>query len=147
MGVMGEIQRRARARNRELVLDACVTAALGVLFSLLTFGFVFWVAWLAGWMWGSRWRVGLVPWQLAAIVTGIFALASTVSAWRRVDPFAKLQPRGGGPGPRGVHERDPEAVACRPRPRSCWTRRWGGGRQRCGVPWRLRALQSAWPTT
>lgn len=79
-----------RRRNRELALDALLKAGLGLVFSLFTFGIVFWFSWVLGFFFGRQ--LDLHPWQFAAIVTGLFFSVATWSAWRRVDPLAGLKP-------------------------------------------------------
>lgn len=84
------IRALARARNRELAVEALIEAALGVLFTLLTFGFVFVLGLSAGWLVGRR--VGLSAVGFAWIVTGVFFVTAVISAWRRVDPLAGVDP-------------------------------------------------------
>ena len=70
-------------------MEATIELAMGILFTALTSGVVFCVAWfvcisIAG---------GRFPAALLALgVTGLFFLVSVVSAWRHVDPFAGLKP-------------------------------------------------------
>jgi hypothetical protein len=84
------LAKMVQARNRELVGDALLKAGLGIVFSLLTFGFVFWTAWIVSFCYVS-W-LGMSAWQLAAIVTGVFFIVACWSAWRRVNPLAGLAP-------------------------------------------------------
>lgn len=79
-----------RRRNRELAVDAALKAGLGIVFSGLTFGVVFWFGWVAGFFFGRY--LNLHAWQLGAIVAGTFFVVAAWSAWRRVDPLAGLEP-------------------------------------------------------
>jgi hypothetical protein len=54
----------------------------------MTFGLFYWGAWYHS-LFVARY-VGLDAWQLGAILTGLFVLAASWSAWRRVDPLADL---------------------------------------------------------
>jgi hypothetical protein len=84
------IAKRAARRNRELALEALIGSLLGVLFTAIVLGFIFWTAWLFGFF--------VVAFHapkatlLASIVTGVFALVAFVSAWRRTNPFAGMEP-------------------------------------------------------
>jgi hypothetical protein len=84
------LQQMVRQRNRELATDAILKIVIGIVFCLLTFGFVFWVALFAGC--GVSGFFGLDAWQLALIVTGVFFVAAVWSAWQRVNPLADLKP-------------------------------------------------------
>jgi hypothetical protein len=87
--IAGRLLRRVRERNRELAMEATIELVMGVLFTALTSGVVFCLAWfvcisIAG---------GRFPAAMVALgVTGIFLFVSVVSAWRHVDPFAGLKP-------------------------------------------------------
>jgi hypothetical protein len=84
------LRRCIKLRNRELGIDAAIKAGLGVLFSLVTFGCVFWFSWVIGFAIAGY--LGMRPWHLALGVTALFAMAATWSAWHRVNPLAGLQP-------------------------------------------------------
>ncbi|MCP3904009.1 MAG: hypothetical protein GY715_10280 [Planctomycetes bacterium] len=88
--VADRIHHRVRTRNRELLLEAALEIGMGVVFAALTFGFVFWISFLPAFFLAPS--LGMKGWQVALIVTGIFALATSFSAWRRVDPLAELNP-------------------------------------------------------
>jgi hypothetical protein len=77
-----------RRYNREVTLDACMKAGLGLLFSLLTFGFVFWGGWLAAFCFARS--LGIAEWHIALLVTGLFFIVAAWSAWQRVDPLANV---------------------------------------------------------
>ena len=79
-----------RRRDRALAFDAALKAGLGIIFSLITFGVLFWFGWVTGFFVGHS--VNLHPWQLGAIVSGLFFVVACWSAWRRVDPLAGLEP-------------------------------------------------------
>ena len=87
--VVDRLAQLVRRRNRELAFDAALKAGLGIVFSLLTFGCVFWFSWVLGFFFASQ--LNLHPWQFGAVVTGLFVIVATWSAWRRVDPLAGLQ--------------------------------------------------------
>ena len=84
------ITQMVQSRNRTLIFDATLKASLGIAFSTLTFGFIFWIGWMAGFCFFS-W-INLEPWQFAALVTGIFLGVAIWSAWVRVNPLADLAP-------------------------------------------------------
>lgn len=75
-----------RRHNGSVAADAALKAALGIVFSFLTFGLVYWFGWFVG-VFVAR-QVGLQAWQFGAIMTGLFLIVATWSAWRRVDPLA-----------------------------------------------------------
>lgn len=82
------LQDLVRRYNREVTLDACMKAGLGLLFCLLTFGFVFWGAWLAAFCFARSFY--LAEWQIALLVAGLFFIVAAASAWQRVDPLANV---------------------------------------------------------
>lgn len=77
-------------RNGELFTDAAIKFGTGVVFTLLTFGFVFWVGWFLGFFFG--YNLGLSAVTFGLIVTGILFVVAVWSAWRNVNPLADLQP-------------------------------------------------------
>lgn len=77
-------------RNRELLVDAGIKAALGIAFSFFTFGILYWFGWVLGF--AFAYRLNLEAWQFGAIFSGTFFVAAIWSAWRRVDPLADLAP-------------------------------------------------------
>jgi hypothetical protein len=79
-----------RSHNRELAFDAGLKAFLGIVFSCITFGLLFWLGWFVGLFFASY--LHLDAWQFGLILTGLFLVVATWSAWRRVDPLAGLQP-------------------------------------------------------
>lgn len=84
------LSRMVHRRNRELAFDAALKALLGIGFSLVTFGVLFWMGWFVGFFMARH--LNLHAWQFGAIVTGLFFVVATWSAWRRVDPLAGLAP-------------------------------------------------------
>jgi hypothetical protein len=88
--VVGRLTEVIRAHNREVRFEALLKASLGVIFSLVTFGFVFWVGWVAGFFFANY--IGLDAAQFALFLTLMFLIVATWSAWRRVDPLAGLEP-------------------------------------------------------
>ena len=86
MSTVEQIRQLVAERNHQLGVEAAVEAGLGLLFSAIVFGGVFWTTWLVCFF------VAFRPTLIAAIVTGVFAAVSTISAWRRVDPYADLAP-------------------------------------------------------
>src|SRR5437660_1188795 len=79
-----------RRRNRELAFEAALKASLGVLFTLVTYGVLFWMGWFVGVFIAGY--LNLRPWQFGAILAGLFLVVAAWSAWRRVDPLAGLEP-------------------------------------------------------
>ena len=93
MSTVEQIRRLVAERNRELGLEAAVEAGLGLLFSAIVFGGVFWTAWLIFFfVFFSTQRATLID----SIVAGAFVVVSTISAWRRVNPFAGVAPLAAG---------------------------------------------------
>jgi hypothetical protein len=84
------LQEMARNYNREVTLEVVGKALLGLLFSFFTFGFLFWLGWFVGFFFARSF--GLKPWQFGALVSGLFLIVATFSAWQRVDPLAGVQP-------------------------------------------------------
>ena len=72
------LEDRVRRRNRELAGDAILKASLGVVFTLLTFGFIFWGGWVFGWLFARSFS--LDPWQFSLILTGVFFVVAVWSA-------------------------------------------------------------------
>ncbi len=92
MSTVEQIRQLVAERNHQLGVEAAVEAGLGLLFSAIVFGGVFWTTWLIFFfVFFSTQRATLI----AAIVTGVFAAVSTISAWRRVNPFAGVAPLTG----------------------------------------------------
>ncbi len=83
---LGDMVRRC---NRKLAFDAVLKASMGVLFSVLTFGFVYWAGWFFGFFFARY--LSLHAWQFGVIFAGLLLVVATWSAWRRVDPMAGLQ--------------------------------------------------------
>ncbi|MCI0362723.1 MAG: hypothetical protein L0Y44_02845 [Phycisphaerales bacterium] len=76
--------------NRKIMLDSATSLAVGLITCVLIFGGVFWLSWLAFTLWLHGIRIGSAA-TSALIVTGLFALVSIWSAWRRHDPLANLE--------------------------------------------------------
>jgi hypothetical protein len=79
-----------RRRNRELAFDAVLRAGFGILFSCLSFAFVFWVGWYTGITLAPL--VDIDAWLFGAVGAGFFIVVMTWLAWRRVDPFPGFEP-------------------------------------------------------
>ncbi len=79
-----------RRRNRELAFDAALKVSLGIVFTIVTYGVLFWMGWFVGFFVAGYLK--LHPWQFGAILAGLFFVVATWSAWRRVDPMAGLKP-------------------------------------------------------
>jgi hypothetical protein len=88
--LIDRVSELVRRRNRELAFDAALKAGLGIVFSVLTFGTLFWFGWVVGFFVGHS--LGTYPWQLGSLVAGVFFVVATWSAWRHVDPLAGLEP-------------------------------------------------------
>jgi hypothetical protein len=76
--------------NRRLAFGAVLKASLGLVFSLLTFGFVYWFGWFLGFLIARY--LSLQAWQFGLLFTAVFLTAATWSAWRNVNPLSGLQP-------------------------------------------------------
>jgi hypothetical protein len=88
--IASRIEELVRKHHHDLRTDILIRVVTGIVFSLLTFGFVYWFFWLFGFM--AAYHLGFEPWQLAASVTAFFFVVATWSAWRRVDPLAAIRP-------------------------------------------------------
>jgi hypothetical protein len=88
--IVNDLQWLVRRRNRELAFDATTKALLGAIFSLVTFGCVFWFSWVIGL--GVARYLGMGPWLFGLLITGLFFGVAAWSAWRRVNPLADLKP-------------------------------------------------------
>ncbi len=84
------IRKLISQRNNEIMLHAVIELALGVLFCVLVYGFVF------VWMWGLggffATQLSLTRTQFALSVVGLFMAVCFFSAWRRVDPLQSVAP-------------------------------------------------------
>jgi uncharacterized membrane protein YhdT len=76
------------AHNRDVALDVAIKAGLGVLFTLVTFTFVWWMSWYLAFRLAGL--LGLEPWVWACIITAIIFISSVWTAWQRVDPFEEM---------------------------------------------------------
>ncbi len=92
--IAARLQDAADRHNREVKLEVWGKVLLGVGFSFLVFGFVFWFGWVAACILGHP--LDLEAWQFGALVTGLFFIVATWSAWQRVDPLSGLQPLSDG---------------------------------------------------
>lgn len=82
------IREAAGKRNRELTTEAVISAVLGGVFCLLTFGVLWWLAWIVSWYAiGSDHAV-----FVAFAVAGLFFVVAVASAWRSVDPLENVSP-------------------------------------------------------
>jgi hypothetical protein len=88
--IASRLRELVREHGRELRTDILIRVVTGIFFSLLTFGFVFWLVWVVGFV--AAYQLGLAPWQLAAAVTGVFFVVASASAWYRVDPLSATRP-------------------------------------------------------
>jgi hypothetical protein len=86
--IASRLQEMVRGYNNQLARDALLKAALGIAFSFLVFGVVFWTAWVVGFAVAGY--LHLSAWQFATLLTGLFIAVSAWSAWYRVDPLAAL---------------------------------------------------------
>jgi hypothetical protein len=82
--------KRIQSRNRDLLVDAAIEAAMGIFFTALTSGVVFCVAW---WVVLRVERRGFPGAGVPLGVTAVFLVVATIAAWRRVNPFANLKPK------------------------------------------------------
>lgn len=87
--VAGRLLRHVQAYNRKLMLEATIDAVMGILFTTITSGVVFCIAWFVCISLGGR---RFPASTVALCATGIYFLVSAISAWRHVDPFAGLKP-------------------------------------------------------
>jgi hypothetical protein len=72
--------------DSDLLAKGAIKAVLGVVFSIMAFGLIFWCGWFFGfWLAAS---LGLESWQLGLLCSGLFLVVAIWSAWRRVNPLA-----------------------------------------------------------
>lgn len=76
--------------NRKIAGEALLTAALGLGISLVVYGGVFWLSWIAFFFWLRGLRIGSET-TSALLVTAVFALGGIVAAWRRHDPMDSVR--------------------------------------------------------
>jgi hypothetical protein len=88
--IAGRLRDMVGGYNRELAAEALGKALLGVVVSFFVFGFVFWCGWFVGFAVADS--LNLEAWQFGALLSGLFLVVATWSAWRRVDPLAAVQP-------------------------------------------------------
>jgi hypothetical protein len=87
--IASRLREIVRRYNRELALDALLKALLGIAFSFLVFGLLFWGGWFVGIFFARS--LNLHAWQFGAFLSGLFLVTALWSAWQRVDPLAGLQ--------------------------------------------------------
>jgi hypothetical protein len=80
--------------NRRILGEAAVTLLVGMGTCILVFGVVFWLSWFVFTMFFRNFQIGSAT-TTALIITGIFALVSIFSAWRKHDPFENVQAMDG----------------------------------------------------
>lgn len=88
--IAARLDELSRRHNRGLAFDAALKASLGLVFSLLTFGVVYWLGWCVGFFFAPY--LSLQAWQFGLLVAAVFVAVATWSAWRNVNPLAGLQP-------------------------------------------------------
>lgn len=76
------------ARNREIMMEVALSFVLGVVFVIVTAGFLFWITWLISYRWGG-W--GATPVGAGLIAVGVYLLVATLAAWRGVNPFGAIE--------------------------------------------------------
>jgi hypothetical protein len=87
--IADRLQDMVRRYNRELALEALLKTILGVGFSFVVFGALFWFGWVIGFFIARS--MHLEAWQFAALLSGLFLVVAAWSAWQRVDPLAGLE--------------------------------------------------------
>ena len=85
MDTAAGIRGLVRKHNGERWLEAVVEFGLGVLFSLITFGGVFWLSWLV-----VAFRSDAV--LIAGTITVVCAVLSFLAAWKKVNPLQDIEP-------------------------------------------------------
>lgn len=68
--------------------EATLSFVMGIVYTVLTCGLLFWLTWFFSHWWMS-WR-GNGPTNAGLIAVGVYLLVGTFSAWRNVDPFATI---------------------------------------------------------
>lgn len=80
---------RIAEQNQEIKIQAGIQAVTGIAYCLFMCG----ALWLTLWFFSTLcFSDFMAPSLLALLATLVFAGASTFEAWRRVDPFANLEP-------------------------------------------------------
>src|SRR5205809_274820 len=87
--IADRLHEMVRRSNAELATQAALKAGLGLAFTFFTFGFVFWLSCFVGFFVAGVLKIP--PWQFGVIVSGLFLIVASWSAWRRVDPLAGLR--------------------------------------------------------
>jgi hypothetical protein len=86
----GAAAKLVQSHDREWALEAILGSAMGLAFTVVTFGVVFGLSWCFRLFFARR--LGLYAWQFGLLVAAVFLDAAVWSAWRRVDPFAGHAP-------------------------------------------------------
>jgi hypothetical protein len=73
--LIDRLDKMVRRRNRELASDAILRAGFGVLFSCLSFGFVFWLGWLVSVELAPL--LGFDAWLFGTVAAGFFLIVMT----------------------------------------------------------------------
>jgi hypothetical protein len=84
--IVDRLRELVRLHRKELAGDILFRVGLGLVFSLLTFGFIFWVAVVFGWF--VAYQIGVSVWTFAWAVTAVFFVVAVFSAFARVNPLA-----------------------------------------------------------
>ena len=88
------LQKQIAEHNRKILGEAAITLLVGIGTSLLVFGVVFWLSWFAFTVIFRDFQIGSAS-TTALIITGIFAMVSIFSAWRKHDPIENVQAMDG----------------------------------------------------
>ncbi len=87
--IASRLLRRIEARNRELMTETAVDAAMGVFATVLTAGILYCIAWFVFKTIAGR---GFPASTVALCTTALYVVVSAISAWKQVDPFVGLKP-------------------------------------------------------
>jgi hypothetical protein len=87
--VAQRILRRVRARNRQLAIEMSIELAMGILFTILSAGFLYGVVRFICFRFAGD---GFPSSNVALGVMVAYTIGGFVAAWRQVDPFENLTP-------------------------------------------------------
>lgn len=84
------LARLIHQHNLAILGEAAIALGVGLITCVIVFGGVFWLAWLTFMFALQDFQIGSAA-TTAWIITGVFALVSTWSAWRRLDPIERVE--------------------------------------------------------
>src|SRR5262245_26342023 len=85
-----QLRELAASYDRKIVGESLTTLLVGLVTSVVVYGVVFWLSWLAFTIALPQYRIGSAA-TTALLITAVAVLVSVFSAWRKHDPFQNVQ--------------------------------------------------------